>query len=86
MEDVLIEAFHELDEDGSGRVTRDQLEVLTKKLGIDDHDRLFEALDRNRTSSSSILSHTHHSRSHTIRYWIRDLGGFVESFLLIIKR
>ena len=64
MEDVLIEAFHELDEDGSGRVTRDQLEVLTKKLGIDDHDRLFEALDRNRTSSSSLLSHTHHSH-HT---------------------
>eukprot|EP00938_MAST-03A_sp_MAST-3A-sp1_P006867 g6867.t1 len=49
MEDLLIQAFHELDEDGSGRVTRDQLEVLTKKLGIEDPDRLFDALDRNRT-------------------------------------
>lgn len=49
MEDVLIEAFHDLDEDGSGRVTRAQLGVLTKKLGIEDHDRLFEALDRNGT-------------------------------------
>jgi len=51
MEDELIEAFHDVDEDGSGRVTRSQLQVLIEKLGIEgsDHDRLFAALDRNGT-------------------------------------
>ena len=83
----MIQAFHELDEDGSGRVTRDQLEVLTKKLGIEDPDRLFDALDRNRTSYASLLSLIHITHIiHTHRHWIRDVGGSVESFLLIIKR
>lgn len=59
MEQALINAFNELDEDGSGRVTIDQLEMLTKKLGIEgENDRLFRALDRHGTGKKNITPST----------------------------